>query len=217
MVLNKSSNTYKHLFEGIIGLYLSHILKKFPNYCLENRHVPYDIEKKYNEYRNNADRCMKSKKLDRHKLASCVCGAIIEVQPIRYLSSQAVVKGANEIFALYVGLCIIKRFMIFDILNQVSVFEERQRIKSYLMNHFDILLPALSDNICDTQEYEQNLVNALLWTHRECDISQKECFKRYDIWAYAKIFYHLELYNKPRLDNVYKEYLKNKEFYEQMG
>ena len=55
--------------------------------------------------------------------------------------------------------------------------------------------------------YEADLTNALYWTHYKCELTNTNCF-HYDIWAYAKIFYHLELYNKPRLDEMHREYLE---------
>jgi len=152
---------------------------------------------------------MENPKLDRHKLASCICGAIIETQPISYLSKNQVPKRANEILALYVGLGVIKYFMMYDIVNDLPASEETQNLKTYLSNNFNIFLPALDNNICDTQEYEQNLLNALLWTHHKCVQTNKECF-HYDIWAYAKIFYHIELYNKPGLREVYDKYINNR-------
>lgn len=207
------SNTYKVLFDDIIGSYLSSIFKEFPDFCLRDRYIPYNIEKKYTEYKNNADKCMEKikteseehKKLDRHKLASCMCGAIIEIQPICCIS-KITPPRVNETLALYVGLSIIKHFMIFNVIKELSD-NTREDVKNYLVNNFDVLLPGLDKNICDTQEYEQNLLNALMWTHYKCDKIGRECF-HYDIWAYSKIFYHLELYNKPRLENMYLEYLK---------
>ncbi len=39
--------------------------------------------------------------------------------------------------------------------------------------------------------------------------NNKECF-HYDIWAYAKLFYHLELYNQPAFTTACHEYLKTR-------
>lgn len=98
--------------------------------------------------------------------------------------------------------------MMFDFINTLSDFEEKQKLNVYLKKNFFIFLPALDNNICDTQEYEQNLFNALLWTHHKCEIIGKDCF-HYDIWAYAKIFYHIESYNKSGLNELWNAYLEN--------
>ena len=58
------------------------------------------------------------------------------------------------------------------------------------------------------KEYKKNLINSLYWTHHNCSIINSECFC-YDIWAYSKIYYHLELYNKPYFDSFLEEYRKS--------
>lgn len=200
--------TYKTLFNDIIGPFLSQTLSRFPDYCLHSRSVPYEIGRIYEEYKKDADNCMENPKLDRHKLASCICGAIIKAQPLSYLpkeqmpgAKKQIPKRVNEIFALHTALSVLKLFMMYDIVCKLPAAKERQAVKSYLVENFCIILPTIDDNICDTQEYGQNLCNALLWTHHKCGIAGDECF-HYDIWAYAKIFYHIELYNRPRLDEV---------------
>lgn len=208
MAQNSLSTTYKKLFHSIVASHIALILKNFPAYCLKSPQVPYDIGRKYEEYKSMADKCIKSPKLDRHKLASCVCGAIIAIQPIRHKYDNSIVNGANETFALYTGLAVMKQFMMYDILDKQLTFAERQNVRNYLPSHFDILWPTLDDNICDVPEYEQNLRNALYWASKQYGIPHKEPFQ-YDVLAYATIFFHLELYNKPRLDRVYEEYRKS--------
>lgn len=118
-------------------------------------------------------------------------------------------KRANEIFALHVGLNVIKYYMMYDLTyNLLLPVDVQEQLKSYLKENFNMECPNLEDNICDTQEYEINLLNALHWTHHECKLVNKECY-HYDIWAYAKIFYHLELYNIPRLKSMYDEYMES--------
>lgn len=199
------SNTYKILFNDIIAEFLSQIFKKFPQYCLRSRSIPYELERKYEEYKSKAAKYMTHSKLDRHKLASCICGAIIEIQPISCLSNTKVPVGVNEILALYVALGIIKYFMMFDVLTGIPTYAARQRCKIYLKNNFELKLPSIDENICDTQEYSQNLTNALLWTHNYCEQINDTCF-HYDIWAYSKIFYHIESQNKPILKAVCNEF-----------
>lgn len=132
---------------------------------------------------------MSSQRLDRHKLASCMCGAILAVQPIAHIEKKKQVLRANAALALYAGLYIIKYYMMFDLIKNASLpLDQQNAVKIYLSRNFDMELPSLNDNICDTQEYRSNLINALYWTYSECTILNRDCFQ-YDIWAYAKIFY----------------------------
>ena len=77
----------------------------------------------------------------------------------------------------------------------------------YLKENFEMSFPSLNQNVCDTQTYQKNLQNALYWTHSVCGPIRRECF-RYDIWAYSKIFYHLELYNKEHFQRVYHDMIQ---------
>lgn len=199
------SSTYIFLFDNIIGELISQICNNHPEYCVRNRSVPYDLYLKFKDLRTKANAHMSSQRLDRHKLASCMCGAILEVQPLAYIENGESAHRANATLALYAGLNIVKCYMVFDIIQKSSLSPDQQNnIKLYLQENFDMKLPSLSDNICDTQEYQTNLINALYWTHSECTLVNRECF-HYDIWAYAKIFYHLELYNELRLANMFTD------------
>lgn len=203
------SNTYKFFFDNIIGELLSQICHKIPNASVRDRSTPFEIGKKFEEYREKATNNMKNPRLDRHKLASCICGAIIEVQPIVGVNGKPIPKKINEIFALYVSLNVIKYYMMYDMTHKLNISKNaKENIKTYLRDNFNMESPSIDENICDTQEYESNLTNALYWTRCYwCKTTNVYCV-RYDIWAYAKIFYHLELYNIPRLQNMYTEYLK---------
>jgi len=98
--------------------------------------------------------------------------------------------------------------MIYDYLYKMDIPSEKQKaMHTYLKDKFELQLPSLDKNICDTQEYAENIYNALYWSHRQCDILKKECFC-YDIWAYAKIFYHLELYNEEPFKKACQELKK---------
>lgn len=201
----RPSSTYIFLFDNIIGELISQICNNHPEYCVRNRSVPYDLYSKFKDLRTKANAHMSSQRLDRHKLASCMCGAILDVQPLVYMKNGRSAHRVNATFALYAGLNIVKYYMMFDIIQNSSLSPKQQNnIKLYLQENFDMELPSLSDNICDTQEYQTNLINALYWTHSECTLVNRECF-HYDIWAYAKIFYHLELYNELRLANMFTD------------
>lgn len=200
------SETYRHLYNNIIGEYFSQICQSDINYCIKNKNIYNEIWKKFEEYKCNAIENMSGARLDRHKLASCLCAAIIEVKPLVGYKGAKIVKQANEILALHVGINVIKFYMMYDFLHELDISSEFQKeLSTYLREQFNMQFP--SENICDIQSYEENILNALYWSHQKCDITNRECF-RFDIWAYSKIFYHLELYNKDFLSNAYHEYAK---------
>lgn len=207
MINYTPSDTYRFLFDNVIADYLKQILEKLPYISIKDETIPYVIGEKFDEYRQRATPNMKSARLDRHKLASCICGAILEAKPL--VSSAKDIKiYQNEKFALYVGLGLIKHYMMYELTHELSISTDvRMKINAYLAENFDMALPSIDDNICDTQEYEANLVNALNWTNHKCDFKNGDCFQ-YDIWAYAKIFYHLEIFNRPTLCHLYEEYKK---------
>lgn len=208
MTSYRPSNTYKFFYDNIIGELFTQIFNNIPNASVMDRSIPFILGKKFEEYREKAANNMANPRLDRHKLASCICGAIIEVQPIVGVNNNPIPQKINEIFALHVALNVIKYYMMYDITDSLDISSSiKNKVKTYLRDNFNMELPSIKENICDTQEYESNLTNALYWTHYyKCEATKTDCF-HYDIWAYAKIFYHLELYNKPRLKNMYAEYL----------
>lgn len=207
---SEPTDTFKILYNYIIADLLFQICNKNQNWCvkyiIENDTLPIAIWKKFEEYENQTREKMSGSRLDRHKLASCICGAIIKTRPLCGLNNYTISKDANEILALYVGLSVIKAFMMDDVLKIVSP-NLKEEVRVYLINNYELQLPSIDDNICDTQGYQQNLINALLWSHSNCTFSKSECF-RYDIWAYSKIFYHLEMYNKDILNKFFHDYLK---------
>lgn len=205
------SDTYKMLYDYIISDVLFQICNSNCDYCvkylIDNDKLPIAIWKKLQHYEKTASKNMSGTRLDRHKLVSCICGAIIEVSPILGNDGTKIPKKINELAALYIGLNVIKVFMMNDFLHTVPL-EDKENARRYLKNNFNICLPSINENVCDTQEYQRNIINALYWSHSKCDISQKECF-HFDIWAYAKIFYHLELYNRKNIEKCYENYVKS--------
>lgn len=204
----KPSDTYKKLFDNIIGRFLSQILKEHKNYCLRSREVPYEIGKEYDAYKAQTNTHMSNPKLDRHKLASCICGAIIKARPISLSTGQIPIR-VNEILALYTSLAVLKDYMMYDKIADINDFGAQSELTNYLKDNFHIILPSLEENICDTQEYQENLFNALYWSHHHCEEIDFECY-HYDIWAYAKIFYHVERYNMPRLQETHEQYMNSR-------
>ncbi len=195
------SDTYKKLYYQIIDEIFYVICNdKNNDLCIKSPTIQYRIWNKFYEYWNKTLEHMSGERLDRHKLASCICGAIIEVKPLVHAGKETKKTRANEILAMHVGLNVIKAFMIEELLKD----SEGKNSIEYLKSSWEMQFPK---NICDIQEYPKNFVNALCWSHSKCNSLNKECF-HYDIWAYSKLFYHLELYNDPLLKQCYEDYLQ---------
>lgn len=206
MITYQASDTFKLLWKVIIEELLVQVCANNINYCVRcdgSDEIHYAIGKKFEEYRNKALQCMVGNRLDRHKLASCICGAIIEVQPLAGYGGAEIIKNANEIFAMYVGLNVVKLYMIYELLMREEVTQKEYL--DYLKENFDMDSPSIEENVCDTKNYRENMANALYRSHHNCDAAKKVCH-HFDIWAYSKIFYHLEIFNKKRLDDFYAIY-----------
>lgn len=201
------SKTYMCLYNGIIGELLSEITRRNERYAISDRTVKFKIGRKIDEYEKTAKEKMSSERLDRHKLASCICGSIIEIKPlVRSKKDIPIKKRANEELALCVGSEVIKFFMIKDLLNKANLSEKEEYVaRMYLKDHYEMQFP--THNVRDRIEYKESLLNSLLWSHFECNTYKKECFP-FDIWAYSIIFYHLEVYNQEALKHAFEEYKK---------
>lgn len=196
MEKHQLSNTYKRLYKDIIEDLLSQICGSNINYCVRSRGIPVAIGEKFEAYKERALEKMSGGRLDRHKLASCICGAVIEARPLAGYRGAVIVKQANEILALHTGLNVLKFYMVYDFIREQELSDkEKEQLKERILADFQMQFPPLEENICDEQDYEHNLYNALYWTHQTCGRLSEECF-RYDIWAYSKIFYELEMRNK---------------------
>ena len=205
---NKLSETFIFLYQYIIQELFSQICNNDKNYSVKrnigNDEIPIAIWKKFEEYKEKALLNMSGTRLDRHKLASCICGALIEIKPLVGYNDAKINKYANEMFALQVGLDVIKVYMIRDL--NISE-KDRKILIEYMKDNFDMKFPTLKYTVCDKHDYATNLRNALYRTHYKCNFKGKECF-HYDILAYSKIFYHLELYNRKDFELTYNEWLK---------
>lgn len=199
------SELFKALWEQIIEDLLYQSCKSNINYCVKSEDNADDVHiliaKKFEEYKSNSLNYMLGDRIDRHKIASCVCAAIIEVSPLVGYNKATIIKNANEIIGLYSGLNVIKYYMMNDITKDKDSL-------IYLKENFDMGFPSVEENICDTKSYRENMENALYRSHHKCNKSKDMCF-HFDIWAYAKIFYHLELYNKDRIVTMLKKYDQN--------
>lgn len=207
MESHKVSDTYKLLYHDVIEELFYQVCLQFPNYCVKwqmgNKLVPYAIYDVYMEYRGRALQHMSSQRLDRHKLASCICGALLETAPITTTDRNPPDTLVNEAVALHTGLNVIKYYMMEDIMQELKGSDtEKAKVHQHLQEHFIMQFPA---PIRDSQEYERNLLNAFHWCHSQCRTLKRDCFS-YDIWAYSKIFYHLELFNQDKIRKSCEEY-----------
>lgn len=151
---------------------------------------------------------MSKDRLDRHKLASCICGAVIDAKPLIGYNGAKIPKNSNEALALYVGLSVIKFYMMHSFICELDLTQKtEEKTLKYLREKYNMRLPGSDEQICDEQAYQTNLINSLYWTHRHCKITNQKCFS-YDTWAYSKIFYHIELYNRPYFEKFIQDYIK---------
>ena len=159
------SDTYKLLYNHNIVATLYEICNNNKNYCVKhkinNKILPIAIWEKYEEFQENTSNNMAGSRLDRHKLASCLCGAIIEVRPLVGINGAKIAKNANEILALTVALSVIKSFMIYDKMNELQNESKRIDFFNYMKEKFDLNFPSVECNICDSQEYKKNMFKLL--------------------------------------------------------
>lgn len=206
---NKPSETFVFLYQYIIQELFSQICAHDSAYSIcpqiGSDEIHIAIWKKFEEYKKKALENMSGTRLDRHKLASCICGTIIEIKPLVGYNGAKINKYANEILGLQVGLDVIKVYMIRDL---EILDKDKNLVIEYMKDNFNMKFPPLKDNVCDKHDYYTNLRNALYRTHDKCAFKGDVCF-HYDILAYSKIFYHLELYNKKDFIKTYQEFLQN--------
>ena len=127
-------------------------------------------------------------KLDGHKLASCICGAIRDIKPLERVQGEGTANRQlpmfNEVLALFSAVEFLRPFIISHFLDKHPKYAPlRQRIR----NEFKV---SFTDTIRDKKAYPQNLIAAI---HRSRD---------FDIFAYATIFYHIDLYNIDKLEKL---------------
>lgn len=190
------SNSYKTYKEYVLARLVDETLDKYDYLTLNWSGAsaidhPYNkAEDIFNSLYNQAVKCIRSNRLDRHKIASCMCGAIIQAKPLTYhYNCKKPDTGLNEILAIQAGLDILKMFMLDDY--KMADARHQEIYKSFPMRFPDIV-------VCDKNSYGNNLVSALSRTGK-CYKRNEPCTK-FDIWAYAKIFYHIELHNAPLLE-----------------
>ena len=135
------------------------------------------------------------KKLDRHKLGSCLCGAIIQVQPFNTTgnssSSYVASRYPNELLAFWCGLKLLKVFLVDDYsLDLVQ--------RGYVMRHY----PELPVTTKDHRGYLACAVHSL------ADVRMRSSdTTAYDFLGNSDRFFHIESYNVVKA-NEYIDKLK---------
>jgi hypothetical protein len=145
-------------------------------------------------YMNETRIYMSDTKLDRHKLAACICAAIIKERPLYQYpdAKNDRFQKPNECLAVFCAIKTMRPFMITDFLKK---YPEYANIRKELTTEYNFIFP--QDKIGDKKDYFENLLAAVERAY-VCVCKNKgddEKCDKFDIWAYAKIFYHLELIN----------------------
>ena len=214
---NQSNDNHTFLWNNVIRKILFYISESELNYCINDPHnVRHSICNKIDEYVEITKKAMCKKgedinkiNIDRHKFASCVCGAIIEVRPIGKKGKQWV-RNTNEIVALYAGLIVLQRNMVDDFISTLDISDKDRILMTQFFNeNFKIKLPSILENICEKQDYAVGLCTDLSRTYHDCKYKKGICF-HFDVFAYSKIFYHIEMKNRWQLNDLYQDYLNTK-------
>lgn len=217
MMENQSKDSHTFLWNDVIRKILYYISESGLNYYINDpQHVRHLISNKIDEYVEMTKKSMCKNgedisqiHIDRHKFASCVCGAIIEVRPIGKVGKQWV-RNTNELVALQVGIIILQRNIIFDFINTSDVSDEdKVPMTQFFKENFKMQFPSIKENICEKQDYAAGLCADLSRTYHDCKYKKDRCF-HFDVFAYSKIFYHLEMKNREQLNDLYQDYINAK-------
>lgn len=140
------------------------------------------------QYKNNifskADNCL----LDRHRVASCICGAFLKsdvfdktdlVKQIKKYKEgvEAVFYYVNELVAFHAGCRYLACFMAYDNMNRPDVY--RNIIKNF---------PSLPQ----TTLVKKGFLNCILFNLSQVKDDSQIGLAHYDLYAYAMLFFNLE-------------------------
>ncbi len=130
----KPSDTYKRLYKDIIEDVMYKICIKNTNYAvrpqIDGDELHIAIWKKFEEQRARSLTSMTGERIDRHKIASCCCGAILEARPLAPLNGVKDLNSVNEICAILVGLGVIKDYMMYSIAEKNKLLSEFDHVKN---------------------------------------------------------------------------------------
>ena len=134
-------------------------------------------------------------RLDRHKLAACICAAIINVRPLIEKNGEPVgedVEYANDSLAVWVSMEVLQKTMLHKMSEKISKKEIADDFKKKLYKEYRMKFPP--DSYGDKGDYFKNLCN---------DIGRAR--DHFDIFAYSRVFYHLEMVNRVYILKDYKK------------
>lgn len=131
-------NTYPEVivFNSQKKDYIEYEYEKFKSFCKE-KHMVSPSE---------SDEALR---IDRHKIASCIAGAILSTKPLEYVklnngeSMPRILYLANETLAFFSALAIVKSFIRADTSNMAQLDSELK--KEFLKNGFIFPHPAHDD------------------------------------------------------------------------
>ena len=161
---------------------IKHNLRVTLTYDLEK--ILANIKEQYSVYKTMYKKDLEDTmdgKLDRHKLASCLCGAVIKTQPFGNAIGDAELVACrypNELLAFWCGLNLLKVFLIEDY--SLDVIQ-----RNYIVSQY----PKLPDTTKDKRGYLACAVYSL------ADLRTKEPNYGYDFLGNSDRFFHIERYN----------------------
>lgn len=128
--------------------------------------------------------------LDRHKIASCVCGAFLQIPIfnrttlIKYIKQEKLKVEvyfyyANEFVAFYAGIKFLSFFMIDDHANNLAMV--RSILKDFP------LMPQTTNN-------KRGFWNSVLFNLSQINDKSQIGVLHYDMYSYAMFFFQLEQY-----------------------
>ncbi|MCL2204553.1 MAG: hypothetical protein FWB88_11520 [Defluviitaleaceae bacterium] len=134
----------------------------------------------YNQYENTFNNCMNSPRLDRHKMAACMCLAVCKARPFGTLNDTrtSLNQLANEYLALQVSIDILESFIRDDMVKTNPGYSATPKIS----------FPA---PIQDEKSYESILVSCLHYSHMADNLPHP--------WWLSQVFYFLEVYTREKM------------------
>ena len=190
------NSVYEVLQRDVLEVYVKEILNRNENLGLnwngKFKDHPYNkIKSKFFEFSNYCKNNVIGGTIDRHKQASCMCGAVFLSNII--VSIEGKKHNANEILAMSMGLNLLKMYMIMD---KFGLAGDAQ-MKKLCIDGFSFTFPGIDLNTHDKKEYREN-ISITMSKSNHCVYDKQKICEKFDVWAYSKIFFHLDNYNTER-------------------
>jgi len=187
---------YETLQRDVLEVYVREILSRHENLSLNwngrIREHPYNkVRAKFFDLIGYCRGNVAGGTIDRHKQASCLCGAVFLSNIIVNTSGKK--HNANEILSMSMGLNLLKMYMIKD---KFGIWGDAEK-KKICIEGFSFTLPGIDQNTHDKKDYRENISITMRKSHH-CIYDRKKICEKFDVWAYSKIFFHLDNYNIER-------------------